>query len=217
MNDVGYIYKITNKLNNKIYIGKTKKTIPIRFKSHLSQAKKYLELNKTSIPLYNAINKDGIDNFTIEEVEQCPIDELSDRERYWIKELNTQNSNIGYNVCAGGEGDVGGPMFAGHHHSEATRQQMSADRAGEKNSNYGNRWTQSNELRKKHSELSSGENNGMFGKTHTEQSKQKNSDWHKTHVQMTDGNEDVWVSIDDIQLYQMAGYRKGRTFSHGKK
>ena len=34
MNDVGYIYKITNKLNNKIYIGKTKKTIPIRFKSH---------------------------------------------------------------------------------------------------------------------------------------------------------------------------------------
>ena len=217
MNGVGYIYKITNIVNNKIYVGKTKKTIAIRYKSHLRQAEKNLELHKTSIPLYNAINEYGIDNFIIEEIEECPLDILDEREIYWIKQLKAQDPNIGYNICSGGEGGPGGPMFAGHHHSEETKQKMSLDRMGDKNSNYGNHWEQSDELRKLHSELSSGENNGMYGKTHSEESKKVNSDWHKNHIQMTNGKEDVWVSLDDVQLYQMAGYRKGRTFSRGKK
>lgn len=55
---------------------------------------------------------------------------------------------------------------------------MSESRRGSKNSNFGNRWKQSSELRALHSKLSSGENNGMYGRSHTADSKEKNRNSH---------------------------------------
>lgn len=55
-------------------------------------------------PLYRAMKKYGIENFTIEEVEECDYKILSDREIYWIKFYDSYNS--GYNATLGGDGKV---------------------------------------------------------------------------------------------------------------
>lgn len=97
----GFIYKITNKLNGKIYIGKTLSTIEERWKIHIRDSKKEKIKNR---PLYKAINKYGIESFAVEEVEECDYKILSDREIYWIKFFNSYNS--GYNATLGGDGKV---------------------------------------------------------------------------------------------------------------
>ena len=100
---MGYIYCITNLINGKQYVGKTTNTIEERFKEHCRDSRKE-RCNKR--PLYDAMNKYGVENFKIEELEQ--IDDptlLSDREKYWIKELNTWG-RTGYNASKGGDGKV---------------------------------------------------------------------------------------------------------------
>lgn len=211
MNGIGYIYKITNQINGMFYIGKTKDTIENRYKSHLKQALKNKELNITSSRLYNALNKYGVDNFTIEQIEECSYEDLSEREIYWINKLDARNPDIGYNICKGGECGPGGPMFAGHKHSEETRKQMSINRSGEKNSNFGNRWNQSDELKALHSKLASGENNGMYGKKHSDASKEKN---RLSHIGK---NAYSNIELDDVKMltpeeaiyYLNHGYVKG--------
>jgi len=63
------IYKITNKINNQSYIGKTIQPLKVRYQEHHQDCAKYLKNQKTSIPLYNAVNIYGWDNFTIEIIE----------------------------------------------------------------------------------------------------------------------------------------------------
>ena len=78
---MNYIYKITNIINGKLYIGKTGKTIEERFQDH-KRASKAPYVNR---PLYDAMNKYGYEYFIIEEVECCKNDkEASIREMYWI-------------------------------------------------------------------------------------------------------------------------------------
>ena len=97
---MGYIYKITNQINGKMYIGKTEDTIEKRFKTHCRDAKKQRCEKR---PLYDAMNKYGIENFTVEEVEYVELNEnLSEREEYWIKYYNTYHN--GYNATKGGDG-----------------------------------------------------------------------------------------------------------------
>lgn len=99
-----YIYKITNQVNKKIYIGKTLETIEERWRHHKNDAKRFTvhgEKNKHR-PLYSAINKYGIENFTIEMVEECDINILNDREKFWIEYF--QSFKNGYNATVGGDG-----------------------------------------------------------------------------------------------------------------
>lgn len=96
---MGFIYKITNKINNKSYIGKTLLTPEKRFKEHISESKKDRCKNR---PLYRAFNKYGIDNFSLKTIEECNNNILSDRESYWIKYYNTYKE--GYNATLGGDG-----------------------------------------------------------------------------------------------------------------
>ncbi len=96
---MGYIYKITNIINNKIYIGLTRRNIKVRFNEHIKKAK----LNYNT-KLYNAINKYGENNFKIEVIEQIDNELLSDREIFWIKYYNSVDNTIGYNSTLGGDG-----------------------------------------------------------------------------------------------------------------
>lgn len=94
-----YIYKIENKLNGKIYIGKTLKTVQERWKEHCHDFKRERCEKR---PLYSAMNKYGIENFFIEEIEQCEANILSEREKYWIEYYNS--FKYGYNATTGGDG-----------------------------------------------------------------------------------------------------------------
>ena len=95
---MAHIYKITNILNNKIYIGKTEHIDPIkRWKEHIKDSKR--ERNKNR-PIYKAINKYGVENFSFEILEECDRSELNNRETYWIDFYNT--TTFGYNMTKGG-------------------------------------------------------------------------------------------------------------------
>ena len=95
----GYIYCITNDINNKQYVGKTTDSIDKRFKEHLNDATKERCQNR---PLYRAINKYGKEHFSIKLLEECDLQDLELKEIYWINQLNTYS--YGYNATHGGDG-----------------------------------------------------------------------------------------------------------------
>lgn len=114
----GYIYKTTNKINNKIYIGQKH--------SDTFLGNKYLGSGKR---LKEAIRKYGKDSFVVELIE-C-VDNASDmdeREIYWISFYHATDKNIGYNLSEGGNVNrtfVGeNNPFYGKHHSITTRQKI---------------------------------------------------------------------------------------------
>ena len=97
---MAYIYKITNNINQKVYIGQTIMAPMQRWQKHKSDAR----LNKP-YPLYKAMNKYGINNFSFEVLEEVDIEQLDEKERYYINlynsYINFENSN-GYNATLGG-------------------------------------------------------------------------------------------------------------------
>lgn len=95
---MAYIYKITNTINGKSYIGKTYLPIEERFKQHIQDFKKTRCKNR---PLYSAISKYGVENFKIEVIEETNTP--AEREMYWIKFYNTYGKT-GYNATRGGDG-----------------------------------------------------------------------------------------------------------------
>ena len=97
----GYIYCITNKINNKCYVGKTLDSVESRFQQHIYDSEKQAERDR---PLYAAFHKYGIENFYIETLEEVPYQELSLREQYWITKKNSFHN--GYNATLGGDGKV---------------------------------------------------------------------------------------------------------------
>lgn len=99
----GYIYLITNKINGKKYVGQTVMTVRARWLKHCSVAR--TQLNATGID--GAIRKYGEQNFIVDVVKECPIDELDKWEIYYIQYYNTyqgNNADTGYNITLGGQG-----------------------------------------------------------------------------------------------------------------
>jgi len=87
------IYKTTNLVNNKIYIGQDSKNNSNYIGSGLL--------------LERAIKKHGIENFKKETLEHCKsFDELNEKEILWIEKLNSTNKKIGYNISNGGQGGI---------------------------------------------------------------------------------------------------------------
>ena len=95
---MGYIYKITNVINGKQYVGQTTASIGKRFKQHVYSSR------KDNIPCYidRAIKKYGKENFKVEELERCYDEYLDEREMYWIEKFDTFRN--GYNLTMGGQG-----------------------------------------------------------------------------------------------------------------
>ena len=94
---IGYIYKTTNLVNGKIYIGKRQKA---KFDvNYIGSGKK----------LKSAIKHYGKNNFKCEIIEWCEtVDQLNTREIYWIDYFNAKDELIGYNISDGG---TGGDIF----------------------------------------------------------------------------------------------------------
>lgn len=92
------IYKWTNLINNKVYIGQSVNIIA-RKAEHIKLAKN--ENYTTNIA--KAIRKYGIENFDFEILEECSLQNLNERERYYIKYYDSLNKEKGYNMLEVGE------------------------------------------------------------------------------------------------------------------
>lgn len=100
MEKYGIIYKITNKVNGKIYIGQTKKKLAVRWAEHKNLA---FHIKKKSTIFHKAIKKYGPENFQIEEFATCfNIDSINFLEEEIIKNFNSIYP-FGYNMTFGGK------------------------------------------------------------------------------------------------------------------
>lgn len=85
------IYKITNTLNNKTYIGGTVKTNPQkRLNEHISHAKKYMSKIEKMVDMRNIDKK----YWRIEKIEDCPNDKIKERETYYIRKYYDEGYNL---------------------------------------------------------------------------------------------------------------------------
>jgi len=118
------IYKIVNLSSNKIYVGQAvshilnhKKYRPYgregRFRCHISEA--FSTKKNQSHYLNNAIRKYGVENFVVELIEYCEINDADKRETHYIKEFNSLYPN-GYNL------KIGGNVFT---HSDESKKRLS--------------------------------------------------------------------------------------------
>jgi len=168
-----YIYKTTNLINGKIYVGQ-----------HYGRRKNYLG---SGTLLLKSIKKYGRENFSNEILEYCEkIEHLDDREKFWIKELDSTNPEIGYNISIGGTGidaKIVSKILTGRKFSETHKENIS----------------------KSHADVS-GEKNPMYGKKHTEETilkiKQKNKEWYEN------------VGYSEEQIINMKIRSKGRNNSN---
>lgn len=129
------IYKITNLITNKVYIGQTTQ----KFKNRINKHKERMKNGKNT-PLYNSLRKYGIENFKFEIIEEVSSkEELNQREIYYIEKFNSFYPN-GYNLTKGGAGTFN------YHHTKSDKEKMSKLKKGlfdgEKNPFYGKHHSQ---------------------------------------------------------------------------
>lgn len=111
--DKGKIYKIVNQINNKVYIGCTINSLEKRLSEHL-----YRCFNTDSnSKLYNSIRKYGVENFSIELIEECELNVLYEIEMKYVEMYDSYEN--GLNTTKGGEGCLG------YRHSNDIRKKIS--------------------------------------------------------------------------------------------
>lgn len=161
---ISIIYRITNTINGKSYIGQTQQDLSERWKQHQRESSR-----KLSRKFYNAIHKYGTECWSLEILEEVDnIDLLNECEIYWISYYNTLKD--GYNSTTGG--------FQGTEISDEVKKKMSESHIGSKNHFYGKTHTSEvrivmskkrrlrktkEETRKKLSLATKGDNNPMYG------------------------------------------------------
>ena len=96
---MAYVYKITNKKNGKMYIGKTKFSVKKRWGQHCRDYKKDRNEDR---PLYRAMSKYGVELFEVEVIEKANHKKAEEREKFWIEYYGTFKD--GYNATVGGDG-----------------------------------------------------------------------------------------------------------------
>lgn len=94
------IYKFINKVNGKVYVGKTT-NFTERIKKHY---RRFLSGEQSNLALYRALKKYGWENFSIEKIEECSEEKLNERECYWIEYYDSYFN--GYNETRGGDGST---------------------------------------------------------------------------------------------------------------
>lgn len=157
----GIIYKATNLINGKVYIGQTTNKLQVRKTSHINDSL----AKRDNFVFHNAIRKHDRSNFKWEIVEYCDCkEELDEMEFHYIKQFNSSIPK-GYNMTYGGGGMLGykiteehrknlseshkgyihtaeqrkkiGEASLGRRHTEETKKRLSKQKLGSKNPMYG--------------------------------------------------------------------------------
>lgn len=95
------IYKITNLINNKVYIGQSVNVLK-RFAAHKNRPFNPKSRQYESY-FYRAIRKYGLENFKFEVIEKCKKEELNKKEKEYISFYHSNDKDFGYNLTKGGE------------------------------------------------------------------------------------------------------------------
>jgi len=184
MKNFGIIYKATNKINGKVYVGQTIRGLSDRKYNHLLESK----LRRYNSIFHRAIKKYKPINFEWEVLEYCDSkEELNEMEFHYIKQYNSFVPN-GYNLTLGGEGSCGFKV------SDKTKKKISNSLRGNKSYWYGKKHSKdtidkikkarrnyvfTEAHRKNISESLSGKNHPNYGKKYSQELRQKLSDAHK--------------------------------------
>ena len=200
------VYKVTNKVNGKIYIGWTSKSVTERWRVHQQQS---FAPKGQRYHFQNAIVKYGPESFHVETLISSYDKSFSlQMEEYYIARFRTHLPTVGYNRTLGGEGNIPNeeqrrerskrikgenhPLFGkrgiethwyGRKHREESLKKMSESKKGtqlgERNPFYGKKHSEES-IEKMKDSISrlerSGENNAFYGKKHSEDTKQKMSE-----------------------------------------
>lgn len=124
------IYKISNTVTGKCYIGQS-----VNVRRRLTKHKDMLEKgNHFNSHLQNAWNAYGSEAFNFEIIDQCPVEQLDQKEIFWIRLYDSDNRKYGYNIASGGK--------AQHDCKEETRKKIS-----QKNTGKSKPWTETHKKR----------------------------------------------------------------------
>jgi hypothetical protein len=187
---VFYIYLITNTQNNKHYVGFTSKSVDVRWKQHVHAANGINK--KSSYLLHRAIKKYGVSNFTVETILETQDRNyaLNECEPKFIQKYNSYwHNHQGYNMTLGGGSSV---VLEDHPNAEAIREKLRNNSKGHIPWNKGKINLYSEEVRRKmgasnigrkaseetKTKMSLGRQgsfNAMYGKTHSVETKAKQS------------------------------------------
>lgn len=191
----GYIYKTTNLIDNKIYIGQRK--------SSKFQGQSYLGSGKH---LKRAVGKYGKDNFKVELLEEIDcVEKMDEREIYWISFYNSTNLDIGYNISNGGlvnrtlSGKHNG-MY-GKHHSENTKEKI-RQRQIIYQSKYGNQGI-SKEANQKRSET-------LMNHSTSEETKQKIKEKNSSHTWVHNCEGNMFIHKKKLNSFLENGFEIGK-------
>lgn len=170
-NIISGIYCIENIKNNKKYIGQSK-NINDRWCKHKNELNHGTHDNDY---LQKSWNKYGEENFKFYVLEECPVEELNDRERHYIDFYNTLNREYGYNLKSGGQDKNSLSEEIRNRISESNKKAYLKSSLRELRSvDALNQWSNP-EIKAK----ILGENNGMYGKHHSEETRKKMSEMKK--------------------------------------
>jgi group I intron endonuclease len=187
------IYKTTNLVNGKFYIGQD-----------LNNNPNYLG---SGLMLNNAIKKYGIENFKKEIIEVCNSkEELNEREKFWIKELNSQNREKGYNISDGGSGGKTWQNYTDLEMIKHTREKRSRS-TSERNRRIGGFLKDKNKQRE--SCIKGNLSRQMKGYKHSEETKMKIGNAHRgkeiseeSRKNISNATKEAMENVDMKTLYQ---------------
>lgn len=162
--DNGYcVYRVTNTVNGKVYIGKTK-SMARRWVEHLAKSRA-----GSGLHLARALRKYGADKFVVEILSRHENEEEAYQEEVrQIQAHASTNKLWGYNLTSGGEG-VRGLSDEGRHRLRS----FARKRIGERNSFFGKHHTEEAKARIGAAPRPQGERHRMWGRHHTEATKEK--------------------------------------------
>lgn len=192
----GYIYKTTNLINDKFYVGQ-KKSDEFLCEDYLG----------SGVRLKSAIKHYGKENFKVELIDTADTkEELDEKEIYWIDKLDARNLDIAYNLSKGGDGNTSGIAW---------NKGLTKDICPKLSKSEETKNKHSNSLKKAYLE----------GRRHTvlsEESRKIMSDKAKNRehlpttngrICVTDGITNKLIFPHELQKYELLGFYKGKTMS----